>query len=94
MEYVMKATRADMEIFSKILESEIKKIETAIAMFRYNKKSLDFEEIQGAIFNMVMKLPEFWECKSDDGEGGVTADLDKPGPRKSPGCEMKIPVMQ
>lgn len=89
----MKVTKADMEVFSKILETEIRKIDMEIALFRHGKKPLDFEEIQSAICNMAMRLPEFWEPGStDNGEGGVTADLDKPGPTKAPGCEKAIPV--
>lgn len=89
----MKVTKADMELFSKILEAEMRKIELSIAMFRHGKEKLNFEEIQSAIYNMAMRLPEFWEPGSDDNGGGsVTADLDKPGPRKSPGRAKKIPV--
>lgn len=88
----MKITKADMEVFSKILETEMRKIEVEIAMFRHGRGNLNFEEIQSAICNMAIKLPEFWEPESDNGEGGVTADLDKPGPKKSPGYAKKIPV--
>jgi len=88
----MKVTKADMEVFSKILEGEMKRIEGAIAQFRHAKKPLDFEEIQGAIFNMVMKLPEFWEPESgEDGESGVTADLKDPDPTKAPAEALVIP---
>lgn len=87
----MKITKADMELFSKILETEMRKIELSIAMFRHGKEKLNFEEIQSAICNMAMRLPEFWEPGSDDGSGGVTADLDKPGPSKSPANAKVIP---
>ena len=87
----MKVTKADMEVFSKILEGEMKRIEGAIAQFRHAKKPLDFEEIQGAIFNMVMRLPEFWEPEPNEGEGGVTADLKDPGPTKAPAAALAIP---
>ena len=88
----MKVTKSEMELFSKILESEMKKIEVAIAMFRHGKGKLNFEEIQSAICNMAMRLPEFWEPESDDDGGSVTADLDKPGPQKSPGVAQLIPT--
>ena len=89
----MKTTKADMEVFSKFLEGEMKKIEETIARFRHGKKSLDFEIIQDAIFNMTMKLPEFWEpdFNDEDGEGGVTADLNPDGPAKTPAEALTIP---
>lgn len=87
----MKATREDMEVFSKILEGEVKKIEGTIARFRLAKQPLDFETIQDAIVSMAMRLPEFWEPESDDGQGGVTADLDNPGPTKAPAIAKAIP---
>ena len=88
----MKATKADMEVFSKILEGEIRKIEGAIVRFRHAKQPLDFETIQDALVSMAMRLPEFWEPgESDDGQGGVTADLDNPGPTKAPAMAKAIP---
>ena len=88
----MKATKEDMEVFSKILEGEVKKIEGAIARFRLAKQPLDFETIQDAIVSMAMRLPEFWEPgESDDGQGGVTADLNPNGPKKTPAKALTIP---
>ena len=87
----MKVTKADMEVFSKIREGEVKKIEGAITRFRLAKQPLDFEIIQDAIVSMAMRLPEFWEPESDDGQGGVTADLKPNGPKKTPAKALTIP---
>lgn len=88
----MKVTKADMEVFSKILDTEIHRIQGAIAKFRMAKQPLDFEEIQSAICSMAMRLPEFWEPGDDPGEGGVTADLEKPPPKKSPANSKRVPI--
>lgn len=88
----MKITKADMEVFSRILEAEVKKIDVEIARFRHGKNPLNFENIQSAICNMILKLPEFWDPSSDDGEGGVTADLDNPDPSMGPGYAKSLPV--
>lgn len=90
----MKITKADMELFSKLLEVEVRNIDKEIALFRHGKQNLNFENIQSAICSMVLRMSEFWEpgSDSDDGEGGIKAKLKKPGPTKTPGRAKKIKV--
>lgn len=88
----MKTTKEDMKVFIRILEPELSRIQKAIDRFKFLKQDLDFEEIQSALVNMAMRLPEFWEPGDSPGEGGVTADLKSPPPKKSPSNSKRVPA--
>ena len=88
----MKITKDDKKLFAKLIENEMQKIDGVIGRFRHMKQDLDFEAIQDAILKMAMLLPEFWEPGSDEGDGGVTADLKTPAPTKTPGRKKAVPV--
>jgi len=88
----MKTTIDDMKVFIRILEPEVARIQKAIDRFKFLKQNLDFEEIQTAVCTIAMRLPEFWEPGGDEGDGGVTADLKNPPPKKAPSNSKRVPA--
>lgn len=90
----MKVTKAEMELFAKIIEPNIKQIQGVISRFRLLKEPLDFETIQSAICSMAMTLTEFYEPSGnsgEDGQGGVTSGLIAPSPTGRPSNMQPIP---
>jgi hypothetical protein len=89
----MKVTKAEMELFAKTIEPNIKQIQGVISRFRLLNEALDFETIQSAICSMAMTLTEFYD-PADDGDdrnGGRKAKLDPDAPAGAPANRLAIP---